>query len=312
MKTAKAKTAFLLLALLITPATAIGQDQRPERGMVEAGSRWSWGDVYGRPDLPFQPGLKSSKYDEYRDLRDGFFVRRFRLNMDDLSGSKYFLDLQADKAIYRDQSYLATFGQWNRFKVQFRYDEIPHTYSNTARTLYTQTAPGVFTNPLLTRSTLQNLSATDPTSLPSTIQTQLVPSLNFVVPAIERRMGTASFGYELTPDWSLLASYAREHESGTRPIGLIFNTSPSASLTGGYGAELTEPIDYFNNTAKIMAEYARHRWGVQFGYTGLFFQNDIGTLVFDNPFRTTDCVATPTAPCKRNSRPGRRASGSLP
>jgi len=290
MKTSNIIILFLL-ALLLPPLAANAQDQRPERGMVEAGSRWSWGNVYGRPDLPFQPNLKTSKYDEYRDLRDGFFVRRFRLNMDNLAGSKYFLDLQGDKAIYHDQSYLATFGEWNRFKVQFRYDEIPHIFSNTTRTLYTQTAPGVLSIPLLTRSTLQSLAATDPTSIPSTIQTQLVPGMNFIVPSIERRMGTFLFGYELTPDWSLSASYAREHMSGTRPIGLIFNTSPSASLTAGYGAEVTEPIDYFNNTAKVMAEYARQRFGVQFGYTGLFFQNGIGALLFDNPFRTSDCVA---------------------
>ena len=47
--------------------------------MVEAGSRWSWGDVYGRPDLPFDPSLKTSKYNEYRDLRDGFFIRQVPL-----------------------------------------------------------------------------------------------------------------------------------------------------------------------------------------------------------------------------------------
>jgi MtrB/PioB family decaheme-associated outer membrane protein len=291
MKTAREKTVFLLLALLIAPAAGKCQDQRPERGMIELGSRWSWGDVYGRPDLPFQPALKTSKYNEYRDLRDGVFVRQFRLNMDDLGGSKYFLDAQSDKSIYRDQSYLVTFGRWNRFKVQVRYDEIPHTYSNTTRTLYAETGRGVFTIPLLTRSTLQNLAATDPTTLPSTIQTQLVPGMNFIVPGIERRAGTAMFGYELTPNWVLLASYAREHETGFRPIGLIFNTSPSASLTGGYGAELTEPIDYFNNTVKVMTEHARKRWGVQFGYTGSFFQNNISALVFDNPFRTSDCVA---------------------
>jgi MtrB/PioB family decaheme-associated outer membrane protein len=291
MKTARAQTVFLLLALLIAPSVLLSQDQRPARGMVELGSRWSWGDVYGRPDLPFQPLLKTSKYDEYRDLRDGFFVRRFRLNMDDLAGSKYFLDVQSDKSVYRDQSYLGTFGQWNRFKVQFRYDEIPHIYSNTTRTLYSQTGRGLLTIPLLTRSTLQNLAATDPTNLPSTIQTQLVPSMNFFVPSIERRAGTMLFGFELTPDWRLLASYSREHETGTRPIGLIFNTSPSAALTGGYGAEVAEPINYFNNTARVMAEHARERWGVQIGYTGSFFENHTGELVFDNPFRTTDCLA---------------------
>ena len=295
MKTVRAQTAFLLLALLVAPVAAVGQeqnkDERPERGMVELGARTSWGEVYGRPDLPFEPALKTSKYNEYRDLRDGFFIRRFRLRMDDLAGSKYFLDVQSDKAIYRDQSYLATFGQWNRFKVQFRYDEIPHTYSNTARTLYTQTGRGVFTIPTLTRSALQNLAATAPTTLPSTIQTQLVPQMNFVVPGIQRRMGTALFGYDFSPDWDLLASFSRERETGTRPIGLIFNTSPSASLTGGYGAELPEPINYFTNTIKFMTEYAREKWGIQIGYLGSLFQNDTGSLFFDNPFRTTDCVS---------------------
>ena len=139
MKT-RAKIPFLLLILLMTPAALFSQDQPPPvAGVVELGSRWSWGDVYGRPDLPFDPSLKTSKYNEYRDLRDGFFIPRVRLSMDDIAGSKYFLDVQSNNAIYRDQSYLATFGAWNRFKVQFRYDEIPHTYINTARTLYTDT-----------------------------------------------------------------------------------------------------------------------------------------------------------------------------
>src|SRR4051812_16331482 len=117
MKPARPLAILATIALLLTPLFLSGQDQRPEHGMIEAGGRSSWGDVYGRPDLPFTPSLKTSKYEEYRDLRDGFFVRRFRFNRDDLMGSKYYVDLQSDKAIYRDQSYLATFGAWNRFKL---------------------------------------------------------------------------------------------------------------------------------------------------------------------------------------------------
>ena len=289
MENVRPKAALILLMLLVTPAMVSGQDQRPERGMVEAGSRWSWGDVYGRPDLPFTPELKNSKFNEYRDLRNGFFVRRFRLHMDDLMGSKYYVDLQSDKSIYRDQSYLGTFGAWNRFKLQFRYDEIPHTYSSTSRSIYTETGNGILTIPLLTRNALQTLAAS--TSLPSTIQTQVVPGLNFFVPAQQRRMGTVLFGFDLTPNWDVAASFAREHDSGMRPIGMIFNSSPSASLTGGYGVEVPEPINYFTNTTKVMTEYAKPRWGVQAGYTGSYFQNHTGTLTFDNPFRTTDCLA---------------------
>ena len=291
MKTVRAKIAFLLLALPLACAFANGQDQSFEQGMVEAGTRWSWGQVYGRPDLPFDPALKTSKYYEYRDLRDGFFVRRFRLSKDDIAGSKYYLDLQSDRAIYHDQSYLGTFGQWNRFKVQFRYDEIPHIYSNTTRTLYTQTAPGVLTIPLLIRNQLQTLAASSATSLPSTIQTQLVPSMSFITPQIERRAGTALFSYDFNPNLDITASYSREHETGNRPFGLIINSSPSASLTGGYGVEVPEPINYFIDAGKFMIEYTREKWGIQVGYSTSYFQNSIGSLTFDNPFRTTDCVA---------------------
>jgi len=295
MKRTRQNCTFAMLILLLAPAVALGQDppapdpDAPRYGAVEFGARTSWGEVYGRPDLPFDPALKTSKYDEYRDLRDGFFVQRFRLSMDDLAGSKYYVDLQADRAVYRDQSYLATFGSWNRFKIQLRYDEIPHIYSDTTRTVFVQTAPGVLTIPLLTRSTLQGLAAS--TSLPSTIQTQLVPSMSFITPAIERRAGTLLFTYDLTPDWDLLASFSREHETGSRPLGMIFNSSPSASLTGGYGAEIPEPIAYFINTVKVTAERGSRKWGVQIGYLGSYFQNDIGSVTFDNPFRTTDCVA---------------------
>jgi MtrB/PioB family decaheme-associated outer membrane protein len=297
MITARAKNLILLLALLITPLALFSQDKIPDQdkstgqgGMVEFGGRSSWGEVYGRPDLPFQPSLKTSKYDEYRDLRDGFFISRARMNWDNLD-SKYFLDFQSNKAIYRDQSYLATFGEWNRFKFQFRYDEIPHTYSDTARTLYTQTARGVFTIPLLTRSTLQSIAATAATTLPSTIQTQLAPSMSFFTPAIERRAGTLLFDFDVTPEWDLSALFSREHETGARPMGTIFNSSPSAALTGGYGEEVPEPIDYFNNTVKLRTEYVRERFVMQFGYTGSVFQNNTGALVFDNPFVTADCVA---------------------
>src|ERR1041385_8875866 len=118
MNTLRAKIATLLLTLLTSQGVILSQDQPVEHGMVEAGTRWSWGQVYGRPDLPFTPDLKTSKYDEYRDLRGGFFVRRFRLSKDDIAGSKYYFDLQSDKAIYRDQSYLGTFGAWNHFKIR--------------------------------------------------------------------------------------------------------------------------------------------------------------------------------------------------
>jgi len=285
------------LALLLFPAGLFGQEQTTDHGSVDFGVRYSWGDVDGRPDLlsgqclgcgsPFEPSLKSSKYGEYRDLRDGFYIRRFDVKFENVLDSKNYVSLQSQKTLYRDQSYLATFGRYGKFKIQFRYDEIPHTYSNTTRTLFTETSPGVWSFPTLLRQTLQ---ATTGANLPSVINTQLVPQFNFITPSIIRKAGTALLSYNLTPDWDLNILFRRESEKGTRPIGLVMNSSPSASATGGYGVELPEPINYFFNTLRLGTEYGKRSWAVQAGYLGSFFQNNIGQLVFDNPFRTTDCL----------------------
>ena len=99
--------------------------------------------------------------------------------------------------------------------------------------------------PVLTRNTLQGIAATRATTLPSTIQDQLVPGMTFITPAIERRAGTVLFGYDLTPEWTccfLLARTRSRHAAD----GADFQFQPKRILTGGYGAEVPEPIDYFN------------------------------------------------------------------
>src|SRR5262245_25153742 len=52
-----------------------------ERGPIEFGFRTFWGDVYGRPDLPFKPELATSKLNEYSDLRKNVFIRRANINL---------------------------------------------------------------------------------------------------------------------------------------------------------------------------------------------------------------------------------------
>jgi len=297
-----------VLALLSLPAGLLAQDKtdKPDkedktadRGFIDLGLRYAWGDVYGRPDLqsgqclgcgtPFDPNLKTSKFNEYRDVRNGLYLRRIDLKFENVLGSKNYVSLKSQKTLYRDQSYLATFGQYGKFKVQFRYDEIPHTYTDTARTLFTQTSPGVWSFPSLIR---QSLQASTAANLPSIINTQVVPQSNFITPSIIRKKGTALISYNVTPAWNLNLLFWRESERGTRPIGLIMNSSPSASASSGFGVELPEPINYFYNLLQFGTEYGKHSWGIQAAYIGSFFQNNTGQLVWDNPFRLTNETIT--------------------
>lgn len=287
MKTNKTTLALATIAVLLFSAVAFSQEttQAPVKGTVEFGARGVWGDVYGRPDLPFQPSITSSKYNEYRDIRNGFFVPRFNMDFDDVLGSKNYFTIKSQSSFYHDQSYLATFGDYGKFKVQFRYDQIPHTFSNTTRTLFTQTAPGVYTFPTTIRQALQ---AAAPTSIQSMLATQVATGMPFITPGLERKAGAGSVSYSFTENWSMNALFSRENQVGSRPIGLIFNSSPSASATSGAGVELPEPIDYWTNNLKVGTEYGRKDWGVQVGYRGSFFENNISTLTFDNPFRVSN------------------------
>jgi MtrB/PioB family decaheme-associated outer membrane protein len=275
------------------PEQTQAQANDTSHGYVDFGVRLATGDVYGRPDLPFEPALKDSKFNEYRDVRDGFYLRRADVRFDDILGTRNYVSFKSTNTVYRDQSYLGSFGQYGKFKIQFRYDQIPHTYSDTTRTLYTQTSPGIFAFPALIRQALQApVPAGD--SLQNIINTQLVPQLGFVTPAIIRRAGTATFGYNLTPHWTLNATYFRESQRGNRPIGTIMNSSPSASATSGFGEELPEPIRYYNNLVRFGLDYGRNSWVFDMAYTGSFFQNAIHLLTWDNPFQfSNETASTP-------------------
>ena len=314
--------ALLLVAMPVLaqdkPAEKPAGDKPSEANVVEFGVRYRWGDVYGRPDLMLGPGgpaasgnpsiapgclgcgtafdplLSTSKYEEYRDLRNGFFVRKLDATFDNILGSRNYVRAQSQKTLYRDQSYLVTFGQYGKFKFQFRYDEIPHVYSNTTRTLFVPTSPGVWSFPAAIRSTLQASPSTD---LPSLIagtgtnaQQGVVTNFNFITPSITRKAGTISGSYDLTSNLNLNGMYWRESQNGYRPIGLIMNSSPSASATSGFGVELPETISYFNNLVRIGGEYGKRDWGVEAAYVGSFLQENIPSMTWDNPFILTQPV----------------------
>ena len=203
-----------------------------------------------------------------------------------------YFALQSQSTLYRDQSYLATFGNYGKFKLQFRYDEIPHIYSNTTETNFTQSSPGNYVFPSFIR---QQLQATTAANIPSAVSTQVVPGLSLITPNILRRAGTITFGYNINSHWAVNALFMRESQKGARPIGTVMNSSPSASATGGYGEELPEPINYFNNLVRFGLEYGARAFVVQGGYTGSFFQNNIHEMTWQNPFNYNLVgITTPT------------------
>src|SRR2546423_1585522 len=102
------------------PAAEMQADEG-ERGIIEFGGRAFTGDVYGRHDLPYKPNLATSHLNQYSDIRNNFLLRRARISEENVFGSPYYVRYQTVNSFYRDQSHLATFGQYNKFTLQVRY-----------------------------------------------------------------------------------------------------------------------------------------------------------------------------------------------
>lgn len=307
--------AVTVLAFLLMPAGVFAQDAEKDKDKdkskesqtahidVDFGLRYAFGDVYGRQDLQtgqclgcgtaFSPALSTSKFNEYRDIRNGVYLRRVDVRFDNVLNSKNYVSLKSQRTLYKDQSYLGSFGQYGKFKVQFRYDEIPHIYSNTTRTLYTEGSPGDWVYPALIRQALQ-APAPAGSSLQSVINTMVVPQANFITPQILRKDGTALFNYNINQNFMIYSSFFRESERGLRPIGTIMNSSPSASAASGFGEELPEVLNYYNNLAQFGLQFGGHNWALQGGWIGSFFQNDTPSMTWDNPFRfSNEQITTP-------------------
>ena len=77
-----------------------GGSSEEERGQIEFGFRTFWGNVYGRPDLPFRPDLGTSKLNEYSDIRKNFLIRRAAISFDDILGTRSYASYQTQSSFF--------------------------------------------------------------------------------------------------------------------------------------------------------------------------------------------------------------------
>lgn len=283
------KSTLTLLAvagMLLAPLLALAQEGTPERGVIELGARVVTGETDGRWDLPFRPNFENGKFNEYRDLKNGAFVKSFHTNL--FAGKTYFT-VDSQSSLYNDQSWSAKVGQLGKFKAQFRYDETPHIFTNTARTLYAQSSPGVWTLAPAIRTQLGGYYTAIGTATNAKLNTALAgfnsvlnSNADLVDASLVRKRGTADLSFNPTADWKLAFQYWRERQTGFRPIGV--------TISGG-SAEVPESIDYTTQNYAVSSEYGKNSWAFRLGYQGNTFENNVPFLRIDNPLVTTDAAS---------------------
>jgi MtrB/PioB family decaheme-associated outer membrane protein len=274
MKTKRFSLAFLSSAVILL-AVVPGYTQIVTTANATLGAR------------QFSGTLNSSKFTEYRELPSGLFMNVFSVNFMK-EDYRNFLLLWGSHVGQRDQNIAAQMGVQGSFKLELEWDQTPHNYTNTARTVFSGTGSGELVMPALVRNRIRTIQATDINPGVPGVQfdTAAVSSLILgtargVEMMSRRDRGKIALSYSPTERVDINLQYTNERRSGTKPLGGNFSFNP---------IELVEPTDYRTHEALASVEYARKNWNLQLGYSASIFKNNVDVLVWDNPFREVDAV----------------------
>ena len=260
-------------------------------GSVEAGGMYSFGEH------------SSSKFNEYRDMDNGF-IGGLSLEGEHKT-SPYHFDLNVTNPARDDQKYEGGFGRYGLFQLDLGWNRTPHVLTDSAQTIFQEQSHGVFTLP----STLRGTIATDTNAGPcgatvswncpveygrsspdiSSAQSDFIrDTINGLRRPVDLKfntdVGNAEFSLTPTEELRFDLGYENIRRQGYRPVGVVIG-SPGGSVT-----ELAIPIDNMTHEVKFGAEYARESYALQFGYTASIFRNEYDSYTWDNPgyFGTTD------------------------
>jgi MtrB/PioB family decaheme-associated outer membrane protein len=230
-----------------------------------------------------------SKLEEYRDLPETLVVPHIELFLDSKK-QDFYLEFDAGKVGRNDQSYRMRFGRYGLLDVEFEWDQIPHRFNlDTARTPYLSSNGG---------GTLTLPSRPDPITLGTTCAVNTVCQwANSIAQPVDLSLyngiGRFKVRYTPTPGWAFTGHYWSNNNSGGRAFGSLFGTNP-----GNYNiTELVEPISYNTHNIELGSEYAGNGWSIGLKYNASLFHNNVSTLVWDNPIRTTAAgVCTDSTP----------------
>jgi MtrB/PioB family decaheme-associated outer membrane protein len=224
----------------------------------------------------------SARFEEYRDLDSGFRVGLHLLGQS-ADGEKN-LDLRVVNGGRTDGRYTLTYGVPGEYGLVLDYNKIPHHFGNDGHTLYTRTGPGTYElNDAMQQAIEANLIANRPRVTFDYLNNLLAPFLataQAVDVGLERDRTLARFDLGKMGPWNLGLEYTHESRNGTRPFGSSFGFN---NVT-----ELAEPIDYDTTGAEVSGEWSGKMGGLRVGYRYSKFENNVSTLIWDNPFRFTD------------------------
>ena len=213
-----------------------------------------------------------AKFREFRDLPSGGFLEQFLLR--DRKGN-LSSTLWGANAARADEMYGLSIGRGATWRLDAKYQEIPHLFSQVARSSYTQTSPGVFLLPDSLQRTNQEYPA------------NYVPTMNDLLSVADGvglvshiSVSQARLRSRPMTGWRFELRGQDRRKNGQQAMGATFGTS--------HTVELAAPISYRTLDGDAIANYERGAVRVQAIAGVSQFRNDVNTLVWDNPKRYTN------------------------
>jgi MtrB/PioB family decaheme-associated outer membrane protein len=219
-----------------------------------------------------------AKYREYRDLPRGPLLETFALRdwQDQWAGT-----LWGRNVIQQDGDYGLSISRGVSYRLDGRYQSIPHLFSLVARSPYSEMASGVFRLP----DSLQRVNQEYPATYIANMQSWLSS-----VPRVPLATGTDISQLRLrsrpAKDWRLELRGSGRQRDGTQAYAGTFGTSNTV--------ELAAPIAQNLLDGDAIASYEHGDVRVQATAGVSEFQNHVNTLIWDNPRRYTDGATNAT------------------
>ena len=258
----------------------------------------NWFDGKATVRLLGREDIDSSKFQEYRVVPKGVSMPVFNL-AGRHEGNNFAL--WGENISQADQRYrgLATTG-WGG--VRFDYSQTPHNMGNKGTSIFTETAPGVWSLSTYERQLLENAVLAQPTAGRTALFYDSLLAPTFAAAGTydltsQRNRGAVEFAVGKNLPIDLAFTYMRELKSGYRTDS---GGNVRAQVNPSY--EVPEPLNDVTQDFGIRATWHFEAGNVHGALNRNLYDNDAETLIIDNPFQAFDAPYTSTKGGPSNAR----------
>ncbi len=258
------------------------------QGYLEAGGRIFLNNPQ-RDGVASEGGKSLAKYYEYSTIKPGAFLGAHLATGS--NNGLYQVDIWAKNVGYSDQSYLADLSKAGEHYLTLGWDQTPHVYSTSARTLYN----GVGTNALTLPAGIGNQLYTGvggagaviplgPPGDPAAVKSIIDANVHRTDLGIRRDTASAEYRWTPTDAWDIKANYSNMHRSGTQVDGVVMSAGES-----GVRVDAPKPVNDTTHNFGLNGEYAGTSfWGQKFNfklaYNGSVYKDRDDSYTVQNPF----------------------------